>query len=122
MQKQTNRQGETDIIAGMTKPPAPAAEDLPEDSAWLFPEYRFEDIRLDSYRAVIIERILERGSWEQVRWLFATYGETEVAEWVRRHGFRLLSKRSFALWRLTLDVEDYFAPDWAREAKEGEPW
>jgi len=100
----------------------PPAGGLPEDSAWLFPEYRFENIQLDSHSAVIIERILERGSWEQVRWLFATYGEAEVAEWVRKHGFRLLSKRSFALWRLTLDVEDYFAPDWAREAKKDEPW
>lgn len=122
MDGQTNRQGEADIIESMVNPPAPPIGELPEDSAWLFPEYKFENIQLDSHKAVIIERILERGTWEQLRWLFATYGEAEVAEWVRVHGFRLLSKRSFALWRLTLDVEDYFAPDWAREAKEGEPW
>jgi hypothetical protein len=45
-----------------------------------------------------------------------------VAAWVRRHGFRLLSKRSFALWRLALDISDYHAPDWAVAAKEMEPW
>lgn len=71
---------------------------------------------------MIIERVLERGSWEQVRWLFATYGEAEVTEWVRQHGFRLLSKRSFALWRLALRIADYVAPDWAVEAREAEPW
>ena len=61
-------------------------------------------------------------AWDELRWLFARYGEQRVREWVRGHGFRLLSKRSFALWRLALDVPDYVAPDWAREAKEMEPW
>jgi hypothetical protein len=71
---------------------------------------------------VIIERFLERGTWEQARWLFATYGEGQVAAWVRRHGFRLLSKRSFALWRLALGIVDYEAPEWAVVAKEMEVW
>ena len=46
---------------------------------------------------MIIERLLERGTWEQVRWLYAVYGEERVAERAQRHGYRLLSKRSFAL-------------------------
>ena len=95
---------------------------LPPDSGWLFPEYDFDSIELESHSGVIIERLLERGAWGQIRWLFETYGEERVAEWVRRHGFRLLSKRSFALWRLALDVTDYRAPDWAVEAKRMEGW
>jgi hypothetical protein len=95
---------------------------LPADSAWLFPEYDFDTMGVESHRSVIIERVLERGTWEQLRWLFATYGEASVAEWVRRHGFRLLSRRSFALWRLALDVVDYVAPEWAVEARRMEPW
>ena len=97
-----------------------SANRLPADADWLFPEYEFESMNLRDHRGVIIERVLERGSWEQVRWLFATYGEAEVAKWVRRHGFRLLSKRSFALWRLALGIADYVAPDWAVEAREAE--
>ena len=95
---------------------------LPADSAWLFPEYDFETVAVDSHQGVIIERILEKGSWEQLRWLFSTYGEETVAEWVRQHGFRLLSKRSFALWRVALGVKEYKAPDWAVEAKGLQPW
>jgi hypothetical protein len=95
---------------------------IPADSAWLFPEYEFESINLDNHQGVIIERILERGSWKQISWLFETYGENRVAEWVRKHGYRLLSKRSFALWRLTLRINDYNAPAWAVAAKEMEPW
>jgi len=96
---------------------------FPADMAWLFPEYDFATMDSQSHQGVIIERVLERGSWEQVRWLFATFGEKVVAQWVSRHGFRLLSNRSFALWRLVLNVETYFAPDWAIAAKQSpESW
>ncbi len=97
-------------------------QELPVDAGWLFPEYTFEEIQIESHRSVIIERTLERGSWDQLRWLFATYGEADVADWVRQHGFRLLSKRSFALWKLALGVKKYVAPEWAKAAKAGEPW
>ncbi len=89
------------------------SEQTPVDMAWLFPEYTFAEMDLQTYRGVIIERVLERGSWEQLRWLFAIYGEAEVAGWVRKHGFRLLSRRSFALWQLALDIKTYEAPEWA---------
>lgn len=94
----------------------------PADMEWLFPEYHFQEMNLADHASVIIERVLEKGNWEQLRWLFATYGEAEAASWVRKHGFRLLSKRSFALWRLALNVTDFDAPDWAIAAKEMEPY
>ena len=102
--------------------PVLAANDLPADADWLFPEYDFETMDPESHRGVIIERILERGTWQQLRWLFATYGEDKVADWVRQHGFRLLSRRSFSLWRLALDVTEYQAPEWAIAAKKMEAW
>lgn len=95
---------------------------LPADSGWLFPEYDWSEMNLEVHRGVIIERFLEHGTWEHLRWLFSTYGKQEVVEWVKHHGFRLLSKRSFALWRLVLDIKDHEAPDWAVEAKEMELW
>lgn len=94
-----------------------APNGLPRTSEWLFPEYSFHKIDLEDHASVIIERILDRGSWEEVNWLFEHYGEQRLAEWVRRYGFRALSKRSFALWRLVLNVDDYEAPEWAKEAK-----
>lgn len=98
------------------------AKHLPASTAWLFPEYELESVGLDSHSGVIMERLLDRGTWAQVRWLFAADGEERVAAWVQRHGYRLLSKRSFALWRLVLGITDYDAPRWAVEAREMEPW
>ena len=99
-----------------------ADEHLPSNLNWLFPEYKLQEMDVETYKSVIIERVLERGSWEQVRWLFNTYGELVVSEWVRKHGFRLLSRRSFALWRLALGVGDFQAPEWAIAAKERNAW
>lgn len=99
------------------------SEFAPADMAWLFPDYVFAEMDLQMYEGVIIERVLERGSWGQLRWLFATYGEAEVASWVRKHGFRLLSRRSFALWQLALDIKTYEAPEWAMAARQApETW
>lgn len=95
---------------------------LPASTAWLFPEYEFAGMDAEEYAGVVIERVLERGSWDELRWLFVRYGEPRVAEWVRRHGFRLLNKRSFALWQMALGVNNPIVPAWAREAKEGTPW
>jgi hypothetical protein len=94
-----------------------APNGLPISMAWLFPEYRFESMDTETHESVIIERILERGTWPELLWLFERYGEDRIAGWLRRHGFRLLSRRSFALWRLVLGIEEYVAPTWAVEAK-----
>jgi len=94
-----------------------APHGLPISISWLFPEYRFESMDAATHESVIIERILERGTWPELRWLFDRYGENQIADWLRRHGFRLLSRRSFALWRLVLGIEEYVAPTWAVEAK-----
>lgn len=92
--------------------------ELPLELEWMFPEYEFAIMDIDTHRGVIIERVLERGDWDQTRWLFATYGEAEIRQWVQRYGFRLLSRRSFTLWRLVLDIEEFNAPDWAIVAKQ----
>jgi hypothetical protein len=95
---------------------------LPPSTAWLFPEYDFALMDLEQHRGVIIERLLERGTWEQLRWLFLTYGEETVADWVRRHGLRLLSRRSFALWCLVFGIRGTKTPEWAVEARSMERW
>jgi uncharacterized protein DUF6922 len=94
-----------------------APNQLPRTSAWLFPEYDFSQMNPVDYEGVILERILERGTWAEVNWLFDSYGERKIAEWVREHGFRLLSPRSFALWRLVLKVRDFVAPEWASRGR-----
>ncbi len=90
------------------------ANDLPPSAAWLFPEYVFSQMNSNDYANVIIERTLERGSWEQIRWLFDRYDRELIKEWVRRHGYRRLNKRAFHYWRWMLGLADYCVPPWER--------
>lgn len=94
---------------------------LPQSTTWLFPEYDFANVNPRRDRDVIMERILERGTWSEVNWLFDYYGERDVRDWVRQRGYRALTRRSFALWRLMLNIRRFRLPPWGASDKMG-PW
>jgi len=57
-----------------TSLPPIAENQLPADSDWLFPEYRFHKMNLVDYAGVIIERILEKGSCSSAGPIFSSSG------------------------------------------------
>lgn len=75
---------------------------LPAGTRRLFPHYEESD--LDPRRApdLLIARLLEDGDAADLAWLVAAYGEPALADWLERHGARLLSNRSRAFWELAL--------------------
>ena len=85
---------------------------IPPSLAICFAEYRLEALDLERDAVLIIERTLEDGTRAELRWLFASYGLPRIRDVVRRMGFRKLSKRAFAFWRLVLGVEEYVRPPW----------
>jgi hypothetical protein len=48
--------------------------------------------------ALILERVMSRGSWEAMKWLRARYPQSLIADFVTRHGARKLSPRDLAYW------------------------
>jgi hypothetical protein len=82
--------------------------------AWLFPEY--ESVRMNAveYANVIIERILEHGTWNELRWLFDCYGQKHITAWVRQHGLRRLSPWAFSYWREMLGIKRFQLPPWGQ--------
>jgi len=54
--------------------PTQKINNIPVSLAQLFQEYDFESLDIDLYANTIIERILERGTWEELHWLFQQYG------------------------------------------------
>ena len=99
-----------------------AANGLPESSGWLFPEYNFDRMEPESYAPVIMGRILERGSIEEVRWLLAQYGTRRLGAWLRRYGYRALSPRTFEYWRWVLGIRRFRRPPWERGRKIKASW
>jgi hypothetical protein len=91
-----------------------APNGLPADSVWLFPEYDFDTMTPRRFAPVIIERVLERGSAAQTRWLLRQYGLPAVEAWVRRYGYRRLSHKVFEYWRWVFGIKRYHRPPWER--------
>jgi hypothetical protein len=51
-----------------------------------FQEYDLKDLRLQRDANLIIQRTLEFGTWEEVRWLFQTYTRQRIQRFLREHG------------------------------------
>lgn len=88
---------------------------IPSTLACYFQEYRVDDLDLERHAELVIGRALEFGTRAELRWLFATYGAERVREFVRRRGFRKLSRRAFTFWTTVLGVADYVTPAWLSE-------
>jgi len=62
-------------------------------------EYDTQTLDLDRDANLIIQRALEYGTWDEIRWLFRQYGDRRVQAFVRQHGERMLSRVTFNYWR-----------------------
>ncbi|OGO26962.1 MAG: hypothetical protein A2Z16_13365 [Chloroflexi bacterium RBG_16_54_18] len=72
-----------------------------------FQEYDPARLDLEVDTDLIIQRALEFGTWDEVRWLFATYGKRRIRNFLRERGERLLSPVTFNYWRRLLEVKSW---------------
>ncbi len=63
--------------------------------------------RLDGavHEPLIIERLLEDGDGDDLRWLTGTVPEARLELWARDRAVRRLSRRSRAFWEIVLGVD-----------------
>ncbi len=63
------------------------------------------DLERAEDRALVMERVMSRGTLESMRWLRRSFAVAELAEFVRTHGETKLTPRDHAYWALVCDVE-----------------
>lgn len=78
--------------------------ELPAATLRLFDGYPPAELARPEHRSFLIERLLEEGDREDLRWLVAQVGEAELADFFRGAGHRRISARGRAFWGLILDV------------------
>jgi len=78
---------------------------LPDFLFPLFWDYPSESIDAEMHAFVVLERVLEYGSLEAVRWVLATYGPERLKDFLRRRGVRVLSRKTLSFWTLLLGLE-----------------
>lgn len=72
-----------------------------------FQEYDLSDLRLKRDANLIIERTLEFGTWEELRWLFSMYNARRIRWYLRHFGVRGLRPATFNYWRRLLGVRGW---------------
>ena len=85
----------------MTEPNSTGAS-LPEHLRPLFWDVDFDRLRVEGHERYVIERVLEYGDDEAIRWLWRTFGSSDITDVVQRS--RRISRRTANLWTLVLDI------------------
>ena len=87
-----------------------------------FQEYDLAALSLDRDADLIIQRTLEYGDWEEVRWLLATYGRERIVAFLQERGERLLSPVAFNYWRKLWNVRRWRSSPFPTAGKEVWPY
>jgi hypothetical protein len=79
---------------------------IPTTLAPFFQEYDLATLNPQKDAHTIIERALQFGNREELRWLFSVYGQDEIASWVRQFGKEKLPQPHRAFWEIVLDITE----------------
>lgn len=77
---------------------------IPITLASFFQEYDFAALNPQKDLHTIIERVLQFGNREEIRWLFDTYSEKEIVNWVKRFATDKLPQPHRTFWQVVLEI------------------
>lgn len=67
---------------------------------------------------VVVERVMVRGGWEEMRWLLASCDRERLRRFLELRGSRVLEPRELAFWAFACAVPDERVETWIRDARE----
>jgi hypothetical protein len=79
---------------------------LPMKLSPLFWDVDFASVDATQHRAFVLDRLLEYGGIEAVRWAEQFYGLEGIKEYFQRRGVRVLSAKTRAFWAAVLGLTD----------------
>jgi len=80
---------------------------IPRSLKPYFQEYNLDALSVRRDADLIIQRTLEYGNWDEIRWLFEVYRRARIQRFIREHGERWLSPVTFNYWRKLLGVRKW---------------
>lgn len=79
---------------------------IPVTLAPFFQEYDLKKLRIEQDASTIIERTLRFGTRAELRWLFSTYSQAQVADWIKKWGRFGLTEPHLSFWKLVFDIQE----------------
>ena len=89
-----------------------STQPIPARMRSLFPEYEISRLNAGRDRSIVVTRILDRGTREEVRWLLRRLPLASVKDVLVKDGARLMSDRALRLWSLCFRVTPKPLPGW----------
>jgi len=77
---------------------------IPVSLAPFFQEYEFAALNAQKDSHTIIERALQFGDRAELRWLFTTYSQEQIASWVSQFGKDKLPQPHRSFWQTVLEI------------------
>jgi len=90
---------------------------LPEFIFPLFWEYDPEAIDIVEHAGLIMDRIMERGSWASMLWLQRTYSKDQIVSFLEKRGNRILSSRELNYWALMGGIPSEKRQKWLEQGR-----
>jgi hypothetical protein len=78
--------------------------EIPSSLAPFFQEYDLNKLDLERSAGTIIERTLQYGNRDEIHWLFQTYQQQRIRDWVSKWGKVALPEPHRTFWILVLDL------------------
>lgn len=72
------------------------------------------------WQRAVIERVMARGSWADMRWLLASFERTRLRGYLVSRGRRVLPPRELRFWGIVCGAPAADLDGWVREARERE--
>ncbi|HUH97777.1 MAG TPA: hypothetical protein VLZ89_10490 [Anaerolineales bacterium] len=88
----------------MPKSNAKSKAEIPAGLRPHFQEYDLAALNIARDANLIMQRTLEYGTWDEIRWLFQVYDVKEIRAFLRRYGQRWLRPAAFNYWRKLLGI------------------
>jgi hypothetical protein len=74
----------------------------------------------DRWHSTIIERVMQRGCWDDMLWLLRAFDQGRLRVFLEHRGRRALAPREVRFWARICGVPDDQQNTWVREARERE--
>jgi hypothetical protein len=94
---------------------------IPTTVRTLLWEYSLDEISPgERWQNTIIERVMQRGCWEDMLWLLRAFDREELHAFLERRGRRALAPRELRFWARVCGVPDDEQDMWVRESRRRE--
>jgi hypothetical protein len=85
---------------------------LPLELKPLFWEYDFDTLSWDKDRDLVVSKVLNSGSWDNLQWLRGCVGDRYLRDWITAHKGRGMGRRDLRFYQFLFRIPKKLISEW----------